>query len=86
MASVEDEEDQKLGVVFVYFAAGPQKLPLDRRMAKKVPELTKSVPMRITAVHACYDNPLWKPLLTLGIMAVEAYSRVRLRYHTGAYD
>ena len=83
MASVEDEEDQKMGVVFVYYAAGPQKLKLQRKFALKMPSLTKALPVRIAALHACYDNPLLKPILSLGLMALQAYSRVRLRFHDG---
>ena len=83
MASVEDEEDQKMGVVFVYYAAGPQKVKLQRKFALKIPSLTNCIPLRIIALHACYDNPLLKPILNLGLMALQAYSRVRFRSHCG---
>lgn len=46
-------------------------------------KMLSCLPIRLNAVHICYDNILLKALITLGSYAADTFTRVRMRSHYG---
>ena len=84
---MEDEETQRSGVVIVLSLLGTDKssMPTDYRDGSwQVTLLTTSaLPLRIAAVHICYDDPNLFPVFALGVLVTNTASRLRLRCHFG---
>jgi hypothetical protein len=71
------------GAVIIYYGVGHCKFFADR--GAKITELLRSVPLRVTAIHCCYDNPLVRPLLTAASYAMDQNALCRLRFHYGEF-
>jgi hypothetical protein len=78
----------KIGlVVVVYFlgprqgSAGPGKPPFD--LIWKLIKVGSAVPIRLAAVHLCYDSIIWLPAHAFFKVAVGVFDRIRLRSHYG---
>jgi hypothetical protein len=77
-----DETVQKLGAVIVISAVGQRTYFQDR--AIRMAALLSSVPVKIVALHACYDDPILHPVIRAGAYALERRLIVRLRLHFGS--
>jgi hypothetical protein len=83
MRSVEDDEEaQKRGVVAcAYFLGG---LDFDPQLVRKSGNLRNALPVRLDAVHFCYNDPRVVPVLSLAVFIMGTHIRVRFRTHYGS--
>ena len=83
MTATEDEEDQKRGIVYVYYALGPLNVGMDRQAAWRIPTIIQVVPARAISLHICYNNIVLRPFLDLVMAVTEKRNRMRVRAHFG---
>eukprot|EP00934_Nitzschia_sp_Nitz4_P002970 Nitzschia sp. Nitz4//scaffold282_size24342//13522//15114//NITZ4_008355-RA/size24342-augustus-gene-0.16-mRNA-1//-1//CDS//3329545629//2960//frame0 len=83
IAVVDDVEVQRKGFVFIYFGIGHQQQYSGGRINKLAQGIQGS-PMRVAAIHACYDSPVLHPVMSLGAMALEARTLIRFKCHFGS--
>jgi hypothetical protein len=84
MKSVEDDEEgQKRGVVGCVYCVG-RGLDMDLQVVRKAANLRTALPARFDSVHACYNDLLMLPFISLGLFMMETYSRMRFRAHYGS--
>ena len=81
MTALQDEEVQRRGVCMVYYGVGQTKYFRDRPF--RIVSTWFSIPMKIVAAHACYDNPILRPLMNLASFAMERALLCRFRTHEG---
>ena len=84
MVSLEDHETQLKGSLLIYYAmrAGNQTYSCTNL---KMVWMTRSVPLRIVGVNACYDNPVLWSFLDLAAFLIENARWVWMRHHFGKY-
>jgi hypothetical protein len=83
MNALRDEEIQKKGTVLIIYMIGQQKFHSDRP-----PKLAKAflyLPIRIVAVHICYDKKLHDLAMKLLCHKMESQLLCRFRGHYGTY-
>jgi hypothetical protein len=78
----------KTGLVVVFYflgsrqgPAGPGKPSFD--LIWKLTKVAKALPIRLAAVHLCYDSILFLPAHAFFKVVVGVYNRIRLRSHYG---
>ena len=89
MASFEnDVEVQRKGTVDIMYLIGGEYA----RMPRPTPETTKypkamneSIPRRVVAMHALYDDPMIGPLMVILPLVVDKFKLIRFRSHYGKY-
>lgn len=84
MVALEDVESQKKGLVLLAYnvdAGGLSKM--DPMGIPSGVKFMAAIPMRITAVHFCYNDPATSPFLTLTKYVIGRESRLRFRTHYG---
>eukprot|EP00934_Nitzschia_sp_Nitz4_P000806 Nitzschia sp. Nitz4//scaffold421_size8708//1956//3476//NITZ4_009119-RA/size8708-augustus-gene-0.2-mRNA-1//1//CDS//3329551565//806//frame0 len=77
-----DEDVQKRGVVFIYFAHGQTQYA-----GSRVATLTQTIlagPMRMVANHICYNSAEMNPLVSLAAYALTTRALLRFRTHYGS--
>lgn len=77
-----DEEIQKRGCVVVFNAVGQRTYFKER--GRQIAALTASVPLKVSAVHLCYDNPILHPVIAAASFVMERKLLVRMRVHYGS--
>jgi hypothetical protein len=84
MRSVEDDEEvQKRGAVgCVYCVSGA--LNIDLQVVRKTGKLRNALPLRFDSLHACYNDPLLLPFISLGLAIMGTHNRMRFRAHYGS--
>mmetsp|Transcript_40169 Transcript_40169/g.96922 ORF Transcript_40169/g.96922 Transcript_40169/m.96922 type:complete len:298 (+) Transcript_40169:42-935(+) len=84
MVISRDEEIQKKGqVVIVWAVELPRSTNKNRSAIWATVKMLSCLPIRLNAVHICFDNLFYKPLITLGSYAADTFTRVRMRSHFG---
>lgn len=77
MSMVETEEEQKLGVVCVYYL-------LDASNLQSVTgKLRSCVPVHFVSLHLCYNDITQYALTCMGVYALSQRTKVRFRPHYG---
>mmetsp|Transcript_40168 Transcript_40168/g.96920 ORF Transcript_40168/g.96920 Transcript_40168/m.96920 type:complete len:438 (+) Transcript_40168:42-1355(+) len=85
MVISRDEEIQKKGQVVVVWAVElPRSANKNRSAVWATVKMLSCLPIRLNAVHICFDNLFYKPLITLGSYAADTFTRVRMRSHFGS--
>ena len=80
----EDEQAQKMGCVFVSYGIGSGNMSSRNvESLRNVPVVSEAVPLRLSGVHYCYDNPQLRPIALLIQHAMGKDSRLRFRAHYG---
>lgn len=83
---VEDEENQKRGVVVVLFQLGnvdPRQVNLE--LARENPGMLKWIPMRVNCLHFCLNDPILETLARITLAGSHPDIRARHRIHAGTY-
>jgi hypothetical protein len=85
MNALTDEEIQRKGFVKVIYNVGMRKMPtLDTDLFfKGVPTVVEALPLRMAAMHYCYDDPKIRPALSILQHSIGRAGRVRFRAHYG---
>lgn len=84
MIALEDEEVQKQGIVRIANLKGKVNLPDILNYARKMGHIIKDRPVRVTAVHILYDNPMVEAVVsTMKKFSMLDY-RLRQRLHYGS--
>jgi hypothetical protein len=86
MVSLEDEETQLKGSILIYYAMRTGNQTYSRTSVSKMTWMTRAIPLRIVAAHACSDNPVFRPFLDLAAFIMENTIRVQMRHHFGNYE
>jgi hypothetical protein len=81
MAALRDPEIQIKGMVFIVYAVGKKHLLGNR--PSKLAALWSILPIRLVAIHACYDNPLMHFGIKLLSLSMESKHLCRFRAHYG---
>eukprot|EP00529_Nitzschia_sp_RCC80_P009908 CAMPEP_0113501294 /NCGR_PEP_ID=MMETSP0014_2-20120614/32868_1 /TAXON_ID=2857 /ORGANISM="Nitzschia sp." /LENGTH=789 /DNA_ID=CAMNT_0000395853 /DNA_START=244 /DNA_END=2613 /DNA_ORIENTATION=- /assembly_acc=CAM_ASM_000159 len=88
VTSIGDEEQdaaRRNGFVSVVFGMGPHQ-NADRMALWKIMYLFRSLPVRVSSIHYCFDDPQSKALADLSVIALDPKSRARFRTHYGTQD
>ena len=84
MVLAEIESAQKDGVVGVVYNVGDEP-NIDRHGIWQGSKLLRALPLRINAIHYCYDNHVVRSVLSLGMLMVGEQIRARVRTHYGRF-
>jgi hypothetical protein len=78
----------KSGLVVVFYflgarqgSAAPGKPSFD--LIWKLTKVGNAIPIRLAAVHLCYDSIIWLPAHAFFKFAVGVFDRIRVRSHYG---
>jgi hypothetical protein len=84
---VEDLETQKKGMVIVMWGLGPSERvePLSFQHTMKQVKNFEALPMRVAALHFCYDHWYIIPVLATLKVGFDVFTRLRIRSHYGEY-
>jgi hypothetical protein len=84
MVASRDPEAQRSGVVVVAYLIGSGNGSRHSLEAPwKLPKLSQCLPMRVVAIHLCYDNTQWRAWHALIKTSFNLFARVRIRTHYG---
>lgn len=81
---MQDEEAQKMGVVYVMYNYCQFKEEVD--FQREIHELRSALPQRTHAAHYCYNDGMLRPFVTGIRLFIDSQSRFRLRPHFGTED
>jgi hypothetical protein len=81
MTALRDEEIQKKGIVSIIYSIGQMKFMSDR--PSKFAEMWWFLPIRLVAMHICYDQPVMDLGFTMVSASMEAHHLCRCRIHKG---
>jgi hypothetical protein len=86
MSNVEDDEEaQKRGVVACAYLVDAALQHVDNlQIHRKQAKLRTALPVRINAIHLCYNDPLLVPLMSLRMFIMGSHSVMRFRAHYGS--
>jgi hypothetical protein len=82
-AAIEEEDTQIKGAIIIFYGIRHRQYFLDR--GTKIASLLLSFPIRVSAIHCCYDDPMLHPLLTAASFVLERNQLCRLRFHFGSH-
>jgi hypothetical protein len=87
MIRSEDLETQKKGMVVIIWGLGPREKvePLSFQHFLKQVKTMKALPLRVAALHFCYDNWYVIPVLATLKVGFDMFTRLRIRAHYGEY-
>ena len=84
MRSVEDDEEaQKRGFVGCLYSVGGG-FDFDLQLVRKTGDLRNALPVRLDAVHVCYNLLQLVPAFSLATMITRRHTRMRVRTHYGS--
>lgn len=84
MAAMQDEDAQKMGVVYIMYNYVKHKEEVD--FQREIHLLRCALPQRTHAAHYCYDDPTLRPFVAGIRLFIDPYSRFRLRPHSGSME
>jgi hypothetical protein len=76
----------KIGLVIVIYFLGAREGSAGKPSFDtiwKLTKITKAIPIRLAAVHLCYDSIIWLGVHAFIIVAMGFSDRIRLRSHYG---
>jgi hypothetical protein len=79
--ALEVEEVQKKGAVVIFYGVGQTEYSKDK--TRDVVSSWFCLPIRVVAAHACIDNPLLYPLMTLVAYSMRIRTLCRFRTYMG---
>jgi hypothetical protein len=85
MSCNEDIDTQKRGIVFVFYKTGPNQR-FDGKAGRENVQLYSALPIAFVALHFCFDNPRFNPLLSLLLQTMESLQNrlvARVKTHHG---
>ncbi|CAJ1939496.1 unnamed protein product [Cylindrotheca closterium] len=82
----EDSEAQRRGTVTIayYLGHGPTS-GFNSDISWKMPKMNEGLPMRVVAIHMCYDTGAWTPVHSVVKLAFNTFAKVRIRMHYGSH-
>ncbi|CAJ1939093.1 unnamed protein product [Cylindrotheca closterium] len=84
MIASKNVEFQRGGVVAIVYGLGDSaNCDKGSEIAWKMAKLAQVLPMRLAAIHVCYESLVWKPILSTGIASFDTFCRLRVRTHHG---
>ena len=90
MASIEhDVEVQRRGSIDIMYLIGGDyaRMPRPSPETTKLPkQLNESLPRRVVAMHALYDDPMIGPLIIILPLVVSKFRLIRFRSHFGTFN
>ena len=90
MAALRDEEVQIRGMVMVSYEVDRTFLQIQEHSLKdrvsSIPMYRDALPIRIASFHYCYNDPGVKAMVTVFHRFANKQSRIRFRYHFGAFS
>ncbi len=84
MTSMQDEEAQKMGVVYVMYNYVKHQEEVE--FQREIHQLRCALPQRTYAAHYCYDDITLRPFVVGIRLFIDPYSRFRLRPHFGTME
>ena len=75
MTALQDIETQQRGFVIVGYNMGSQRV-LDRKAAGAIQTTRRMLPMRVAAMHYCYDDWNMRPMMTVAMMIMGSHNRL----------
>lgn len=82
--AAEDEETQRRGLVCVIYQIGELSSKFaDFEIAREAPKTVHWLPLRISGVHMCVDNPLMKMFARILLAGSGRDFRAKHRLHEG---
>lgn len=72
---------QQRGSVFVGWGVADMKGTDNDDSYWKVPKFNQGSPLRVSALHMCYTNEVWKDRLAMMQLALNTQLQVRVRLH-----
>ena len=82
MTCLESLDSQRKGIVFVAYCLGPPQFE-GKEALWHVGQMYTSLPFKPVAFHMCYDNPLFRPIVSFATMLQGKRSRLRRSIHYG---
>ena len=82
MTSLEDEETQKRGMVLIAINIDHTAMT-NRFKVMQVGYLSRTIPMRLVAIHFCVSQPMQRFSATLATMVLGVKLQLRTRMHYG---
>ena len=84
LAAENDENHQQKGIVAVLYNVGCRTMnPKLLDVLKHIRIIVDAIPMRVVAVHFCYDIPNMRPMALLMQNIMIGDHRLRFRSHYG---
>ena len=81
----DDEEVQRAGIVIISYNVDCPHSSFSFDYFKRVPVLTKALPLKRNGFHFCYDNPNIRPFMAATQVAIGKTFRLRFRAHCGTF-
>jgi hypothetical protein len=85
MSSNEDIDLQKRGFVFVFYKTGPNQ-KFDGKAGRENVRILSALPITFVALHFCFDNPKFNPLLSILLKTIGSLQNsllARVKTHQG---
>lgn len=80
----EEPDANRKGLVAVLYNIGlGAKSGLLSDVSWKLPKVNEGLPVRVAAVHICYDKADWKPIDSILKLAFNTFAKVRIRTYYG---
>ena len=79
----EDEETQRKGIAYIYYAIDAKTLP-DRSFMQKGSRLGRAFPLRIVAVHTCTSSAKFQAAMSVVTLLMGKDNSLRSRCHKGS--
>ena len=79
----EAEANRKGLVTILYFVGSTTKPAVISEAGWKLPKVNEGLPMRVAAIHMCYDTRHWTPVHSIIKLAFNTFAKVRVRTHYG---
>jgi hypothetical protein len=84
-AIYQDENVIKKGIVALCYLLDTEPRECNMQVMTRGPTLSKTLPVRVCAVHFCYDDLLLRPLMSMLQIALSQPGRLRFRTHFGSH-
>eukprot|EP00934_Nitzschia_sp_Nitz4_P004381 Nitzschia sp. Nitz4//scaffold37_size175936//76394//78142//NITZ4_002045-RA/size175936-processed-gene-0.46-mRNA-1//1//CDS//3329549785//4371//frame0 len=83
MALSEDLETQQKGMISIFYAVNktPQDEAWNLDNIRRLCAMNRALPLRLEALHSCYSNLHWQPIVSAIKLAVGSFTRLRAREH-----
>ena len=59
---------------------------VDRILIAKIIKTCQVFPLRLSALHFCFDNDLWRKVVDIGMVTAFSFVRLRSKTHYGKLD
>ena len=88
MANSEEEEIQKKGIVIIGYSVGNNPVPASkpRQTVWGMAKVLSSIPVRVPGLHCCYDSSVVAAIASIGRLALNTFTRMRVRTHYGSHE